>query len=286
MNSSIVLIINPLSGNFSQKKLSASVELLKKKYRDISFMYTRRRGDAEMFAREALQKSPEMILVAGGDGTFNEVANGAAFSGIPLAFLPSGTTNVLARELSLPDDMYEATLRAIHGRPDYISLGRINGRYFVLMAGVGFDGEAVYGASEGVKKVSGKGAYILSGLRAFVGYQPERLNITIDEDDYEGYGLIVCNARYYAGNFMVCPDADIRSEYLSIFIMHVGKRIDLLTYIWEIIRGRTPQLRSVTCRKGKSVAVSEGAHIQIDGDYLCMSPIKIACREGALRIVV
>lgn len=285
MRSSVALIVNPVSGAFSSRRLSASIELLRKRYSDVSVQYTEGKGDAERLVREAVRHSPEMILIVGGDGTFNEAANSAAFSDVPLGFIPSGTTNVLARELSIPNDIYRATERAVDGRPEYINLGSINGRYFVLMAGIGYDGETVYGIRRGIKRISGKGAYILSGLGVLLNYNPKRLFITVDDREYEGYGLILCNARKYAGDFVVCPDAGLTMPYLSVFIVHNRRRLDLLKYVTGIITGRHLRLKGITLTKGRSISVSEGAHIQVDGDYYGISPVSIGISERALRII-
>jgi len=283
MNSSAVLIVNPASGSFSEKRLMSAVGLLKEKFGDVSILYTHKGGDAEVMARDAVRKSPDVILAVGGDGTFNEVVNGTAFTDVPVAFIPAGTTNVLARELDLPADIYDATLKALSGRIEYVHLGRINGRYFVLMAGVGFDGEAVYGVNQRVKRLSGKGAYVLSGLKCFMRYRPGRLRIVIDGRVYEGHGLIVCNAGYYAGNFRVCPDAGLGSPYLHVSVMQGGKRSDLLRYVLGVVSGRH---KEQVCIKGRRIDVSGDAHIQIDGDYFGRAPAVITFHEKALRLIV
>ncbi len=286
MNSSAVLIVNPASGSFSEKRLLLSIEVLKKRFSDVSLYYTGRRGDAEKIAGDAVRKSPDMILAIGGDGTFNEVVNGTAFTDVPVAFIPAGTTNVLARELDFPSDIYKATLKALDGRTEYVHLGRINDKYFVLMAGIGFDGEAVYRVNQRLKRLSGKGAYLVSGLRCFMRYRPDLLRIAVDDRIYEGYGLIVCNAGYYAGSFRVCPDAGLRAPHLYVSIMHGGKRGDLLRYVVGVITGRRMSSEEATCIKGRKVVVSGDAHIQIDGDYFGTTPAVITLHERALRLIV
>ncbi len=286
MNSSAVLIVNPASGSFSEKRLLSAIEVLKKRFSDVSIFYTGKRGDAERIAGDAVKKSPEMILAIGGDGTFNEVVNGTAFTDVPVAFIPAGTTNVLARELDFPADIYKATLKALNGKTEYVHLGRINDKYFVLMAGIGFDGEAVYRVNQRLKRVSGKGAYLISGLKCFMRYRPDLLRIVVDDREYEGYGLIVCNAGYYAGSFRVCPDAGLRAPHLYVSIMHGGKRSDLLRSVFEVISGGRMSSEETSCIKGNGIVVSGDAHIQIDGDYFGTTPAEITFHERALRLIV
>ncbi|VAX32394.1 Transcription regulator [contains diacylglycerol kinase catalytic domain] [hydrothermal vent metagenome] len=286
MSSSAVLIVNPVSGSFSEKRLLLSIEVLKKGFSDVSIFYTGKRGDAEQIAVDAVRKSPEMILAIGGDGTFNEVVNGTAYTDVPVAFIPAGTTNVLARELDFPADIYQATLKALDGKTEYVHLGRINDKYFVLMAGIGFDGKAVYRVNQRLKHLSGKGAYLISGLKCFMRYRPELLRIVVDDKVYEGYGLIVCNAGYYAGSFRVCPDAGLGAPHLYVSIMHGAKRSDLLRYVFDVVCGGRMSSERTTCIKGKSIVVSGDAHIQIDGDYFGTTPAVITFHERALRLIV
>ena len=87
----------------------------------------------------------DRIIIAGGDGTINEVINGILSSdtadrrGVPLAVIPLGTANVLAKELNIPEKIEDALKLALAGSAQKVSLGRINGRYFSLMTGIGFD---------------------------------------------------------------------------------------------------------------------------------------------------
>ena len=96
-------------------------------------------------------RNADRIIIASGDGTINEVINGIRNSqnrdliNTPVALVPLGTTNVLAKELGIPEKIEKAVDLALNGAAHKISLGRINGRCFSLMAGIGFDGETVLG---------------------------------------------------------------------------------------------------------------------------------------------
>ncbi|HEB74776.1 MAG TPA: diacylglycerol kinase family lipid kinase [Nitrospirae bacterium] len=283
MSSSAVLIVNPASGSYSEERLMLAVGLLRERFGEVSILRTGKRGDAEAMARDAAAKSPEMILSVGGDGTFNEVVNGTAFTDVPVAFVPAGTTNVLARELGLPGDIYDAVKETLRGRPEYVHLGRINGRYFVLMAGIGFDGEAVWRVKQGLKRISGKGAYVLSGLGCFLRYRPGRLRIVIDGRACEGYGLVACNSGYYAGSFRICRGAGLGSPCLHVSVMEGGRRSDLLRYVLRVVIGR-PAVPA--CVEGRRIEVYGDAHIQVDGDYFGRTPAVITFHENALRLMV
>ncbi len=286
---SVVLIGNPVAGRASMKGLKRIEELIKNKGRDVSLLVTQKSGDAERFAREALKDSPSLIIVAGGDGTCNEVLNGIAGSTVPMAVLPVGTTNVLARELAIPFDIHKAILHALGRTARRVSLGRIafqgSSRYFCLMAGIGYDADAVRGVGEKAKRISGKGAYIASGLRSLIGWNPGALAITLNGKTLNCYSAIVCNASKYAGPFSIAPDADIRKPLLYAFIMHGRRRLDILRYTAGILTSRHLGLKDTTYAATIKVAIEGCAPIQVDGDYIGRTPAVIEAVADALSLV-
>ena len=114
---------------------------------DVEVAETTRRNHATRLAEDAVRRGVDGIVVVGGDGTVNEVANGIAGSDCAMLPLPGGSTNVFCRTLGLPDDPQEAvrySLAAIDRdliKP--VGIGSINGRYFVFHTGVGFDAAVV-----------------------------------------------------------------------------------------------------------------------------------------------
>jgi YegS/Rv2252/BmrU family lipid kinase len=299
MKQTIFLIGNPAAGRNALKKINEAAAIIKNKGHDVQMLLTKKRGDAESFAREIAVTQPlnpnpknlSLIIAAGGDGTYNEVINGIACTNIPMAILPLGTTNVLAKELNIPDDIEKAVDIALNGKIHTVCLGKINStppspltRHFLLMAGIGYDAETVYGIKKGLKKYSGKGAYILSGLKTLLRWAPDKLTFTMDGKSYEGYSAIICNAAKYAGNFNVAPDADITEPNLRVFIMRSRKRLDIIRYVSGIIIKRHLGFKDITYLKAERIDIRGNAHIQIDGDYLGLTPAKIEVIPDALRL--
>lgn len=288
MSRRVVMIANPVAGSASRRKVRKAVELLGKGGLDVELAFTEKGGDAERLARAAAEKSPRMVVASGGDGTFNEVANGLAGTGVPMALLPMGTSNVLAKELGVPESPEGAVAAALNGSAHSVFLGKITlgsgSRYFCLMAGMGFDGEIVHDVR---KRVShpGKLAHIVQGLRTIVTWRPEALSIEVDGRPYEGYSLIVCKASKYAGHFRVAPDADMKEPAFGVFIMHGRRRRDFLRYVLGILAGRHTGLRDITYIKGRDVEVSGAAHVQADGDYLGTTPASVTVAPEELRVI-
>ena len=293
MKSSIILICNPAAKSMSEAKIERARRLLEQKDYRVELLLTKQRGEAEQLAKDATKRAPSVIIAAGGDGTFNEVANGMAGSDIPMAILPLGTTNVLAKELGIPDTVEGALEVALNNTPKSVSLGRIAivrdsspvSRYFILMAGIGFDGEAVFGINETFKKISGKGAYLYSGVKTLLRFAPDKLAVTVDGKTYPASSVIVGNASKYGGNFRVTPDARLIDPILHVCLFKGRKRIDTLRYIFGIVTGNHLKFADVEYLKARQIAIKGRAHIQIDGDYFGITPAEISIVPNALRLI-
>jgi YegS/Rv2252/BmrU family lipid kinase len=291
MKSLVVLISNPVAAKASKRKTEKACRYLRSKGHKVEPVFTRHRGEAESIARNALGKNPSLIVAAGGDGTFNEVMNGMAGSVVPMALLPLGTTNVLAKELGIPEHMEKALDRATDGSPRTVSLGKITvaepaaSRYFCLMAGIGFDGAVVHGISEKLKKISGKGAYIYSGIKTLLLLNLDDLQLTVDGEHYRGHSAIIGKASKYGGNFRAAPGASLDNPNLYVCIFRAKRRIDVLRYVLGVMTGRHTAFEDVEYRKATAVEVRGVAHVQIDGDYLGMTPATIEVAPDILRLV-
>lgn len=289
MKSSVVIIYNPAARSASGKKMERAESFLRSKGFLPEVLMTEKRGHAQHLAVSALEKTPGMIIAAGGDGTINEIMNGMAGSDIPLAILPLGTTNVLARELDIPPDVHGALQRALTGDPKSVSLGRIEGaefsRYFCLMAGVGFDGRAVHGVNASLKKLSGKAAYILSGVKNFFLYSPDDIPLSIGGSRYQCSTAVIGKSRKYGGNFEVTPDATLLEPALYACLFQGTTRADLLRYVFGVVRGRHLSYRDVVYLKSEYIEIYGDAHIQVDGDYLGVAPARISVVKDVMKII-
>ncbi len=293
MESSIFLIYNPMAKRASDEKISRASHFLRSKGYEVKVLFTKRKGDAEILAREAIKESPPLIIAAGGDGTFNEVVNGIAGSEVPMAILPLGTTNVLAKELRVPENVEGAMNVALRGNPKTVSLGKISitlhsslvTRYFLLMAGIGFDGEAVFRINEILKKFSGKGAYIFSGLKTLFTFNPKELIFTIDGKNYPGYSGVICKAAKYGGHFKITPDASIIDSSLYVCLFKRKKLLDIIRYVGGVVMGSHLKFKDIEYIKATTVEVKGEAHIQIDGDYFGKTPAKVEAVPNIVRLV-
>lgn len=291
MRSSVLVIGNPGAGSFSRKRLDKAIKPLYGQGAKTEVILSKKKGDAEIIAKEALKENPSMILIAGGDGTINDVANSLVMSDIDVGILPMGTVNILSREVGIPKNLKKALTQILQGKRHKIPLGRVfslsdkSVRYFLLMVDIGYGGRTVYEMNATIKNISSRSAYILSGIKNIAKRDQEKLTFYIDGTKYDGYHAIVGNVSRYGGNFRVTPDASLESSEFFICIFEKGKRVDLAKYVLGVLTGRIHKFNNVVYLKCKEIIIEGSAHIQIDGNYFGKTPVKIDAIQNALSLL-
>ena len=291
-NPRILLIHNPAAGR-GRDRLQTTLARLRGLGSVPEVWATARRGEAEALARAAVERGYDLVVVAGGDGTVNEVVNGLIGSGLPLALLPLGTANVLATEIGLgmaPDALAETIL---HGTPVDVCLGRIRGasgaeRLFTTMAGAGADAHAVASVDLVGKKLLGTGAYYAEMARQLLVFPFPNYRITVDGATYDAASVVVSNGRYYAGQYVLAPKASLAEPSFQVCLFERGGRLAALRYVMAMQMDRLaeePDYRIVTGRKVR-VEGPEGDPVQADGDIVAALPVDIEIVPGALRLLM
>jgi len=309
------IIANPIAGGWwGRRRRGAAIRFLKSRLHVGEVRWTQRRGDAEQWAREAAAGNVGLVICSGGDGTINEIANGLAGSPVALGILPAGTANVIACELGIPFDPVKATVCILKGRTERLHIGcaeyqplaaepvtpdfpssfilhpsSFHRRYFLFAAGVGFDAAVCRHVNTAFKHWGHKLAYCIDGLRLFVRYRSPRLHVALDGAAPAACSeLIVAKARCYAGRFHVAPDASLRKPDLDACMFLRPGRWNLVRYALGIARGKHTTYSDVLCRKAQSieVAADNPAYLQLDGDAVGTTPVRLTLLRDALSVVV
>lgn len=208
------ILYNQTSGSYDSRRLEDIQQMLAAQGIGTQLFPTAYAGHATDLCRGI--SGVDCVAVYGGDGTLNEAANGLLGRGVPLAFLPGGTANVMAHELGLPQDPVRAARLLAGGENRPIHPGMAGGRAFLLMAGFGFDGMAVHLVSPRLKSHAGKLAYVASGLRALAAPQP-LLRVSGGTDaPCEAHWAVVSRARHYGGPYVIDPAAGLGRPQLSL----------------------------------------------------------------------
>lgn len=276
------LIINPAAGGASVGAVERVQELVRKRVRNCELLLTKKRGDAEAFARRS--RNADLVIAAGGDGTFNEVVNGMAPEGGTIAFIPMGTTNVLSYEIGQPNNLDAIVNRIFDSTPRAISLGMANGRYFALMAGAGFDGETVFRMNDSLKRRAGKAAYLIAGLRLWLGGTPGAITVQTDSrTTFVCHTAIVSNSSCYGGP-MRLADVSMEDQWLVLtaFAPKTWKAIPFIAL--NLALGRPINRMGVTAVKVRSAELVSDRPLryQLDGDRGGTLPVHVSIAPSAI----
>lgn len=284
------VIMNPAAGGYSERKAAEVAAALEGCGFAPEIFLTRQAADAPLFARRLCAERREPFIIAGGgDGTVNGVLNGLAPGTATLAVLPLGTSNVLARELgisSIDDALGRIARRAT--RPLSVGLLETAGesRYFLLMAGVGFDGAVVEGVRLGEKRWLKQGAYLLSAARCLGNWERQPLEIIADGAVRECHSAVVCNASRYGGGFVLARGADIFAPGFRVVCVKSAVRRGYLRLALALLTGRDVASPVVEVFAARELAISGGRAIQADGDFIGRGPALIRTVERFVRLIV
>jgi diacylglycerol kinase (ATP) len=238
-------------------------------------------------AREAATQGVEVVVAAGGDGTVRAVAEGLRESGVPVALLPSGTGNLLARNLDLTLNHLDESLRtAFMGKNRPIDLGiadveRPDGstesRSFLVMAGIGLDAKMVANSDEELKRRMGWLAYVDAIRRALRDTNRMRVRFRLDDAPWRAmsaHTVLVGNCGSLPGNILLLPEAAVDDGLFDIVSLRpegfVGWVQVWVKIVWEngVLRRSTVgrKLMSMS-REIRTLRYLKGARFEVELDH-------------------
>lgn len=290
----LLLILNPCSGKKkASHALADVVNVFNRGGYDVTVYITAARGDA---TKVVGQRAPEFDLVvcAGGDGTFNETISGLLAGGhdTPIGYLPAGSTNDFASSLHLSKNLVEAAHDIVEGTPRRLDVGRFNDRYFSYVASFGAFTRASYATSQNVKNALGHLAYILSGIKELAYIRSRRLRFTLDdgrvlEDEYI-FGAI-SNSTSVAGILTLSEDLVDMND--GVFELLLVRKPENLLELNDCVLALTTQdyhtpMLTFTSARSVEIEAPEDMDWTLDGER---EPGSAHCRaenlHDAIRIV-
>jgi len=271
----VLVIRNPTAGGSTRRRFGRVLEHLARFGATVTVRETTCRGDAEQIAASASSDTFDVVVAAGGDGTINEVANGLAGKDLPLAIVPLGTANVLAAEIGMPLRARRIARAIACGDVRSVHVGMVNGRRFLMMAGVGFDAHVVGNVNPRLKRAFGKLAYVIETLVGLFRFPYRRYRVTIDGTAHDAASVVIANGHYYGGRFTCAPQARLDDPALHVCLFERSGPLSVLRYGWGLVAGRLHRLRDVRVVAGSGVRVegSTGEPIQCDGDITGNLPL-------------
>lgn len=309
-----VIIYNPTSGRRRSRRLRAleeAAQILRASGIDAHLLPTTSAGSATELARNAVHGGCEMVVVCGGDGTINEVVNGIAGTEAPLAVLPAGTANILAKELCIPWNIPAAARLIARGKLARIALGHAEWRanhtaapaiplqrYFLCVSGAGPDGAIVHGIDTNFKSRVGILAYWLGGLRQFFTYRFPFFRVDSPEKQLDASLIVVGRTKYYGGPFRITVGASLFEDQFEIVAYTGQSRLGVLSCLPAIWLGRLHRVRGIhmwktsrfTCQPLGQNNGDSNHHAeifsQLDGEPASALPVEFSIVPNALTLVL
>ncbi len=271
------VILNPSSGRErGPEYLDLLNTTLKRHFEDVGIVVTAGDGDAQHAAAMAAADGCEVIFVAGGDGTLNEVMNGLATAGaldrVVIGIVPLGTGNDFAAGLDIPRDPDAALEVLLAGRELAVDLGEVNGRVFVNSSGGGFMAEVSVAVTPELKTIAGRLAYLIGGAQVLFEFEPVAALVTMQPGEIQVsrslYTFAVCNSRLIAGGRLIAPDALIDDGLLDVCLIETMSALEFVALARRVADGAHVEDPRVLYYQAASVRIEleRAVHVNTDGE--------------------
>ena len=299
----LTLVVNPTASTVTPEARAHVEEALGAAH-DLTVVETEKRDDATPLAATAAAEGAEVVVVLGGDGTYNEAANGLLDTETALAVLPGGSTNVFARTIGLANDVEAAIGQVIdalsRGSRRRIGMGVANGRSFLFHCGVGFDAAVVEQVEKrgNLKRKIGQAVFVIATVATFRTYDrsspPFSVRFPGEEPVDSYFALFLASNPYtYLGKrpFNVAPDADFDRGLAGLAFKDL--RLSTLAGAARAALGSGRKLdgRHSLERRAELGTVTVTGHrpfrYQTDGDYLgTVDSLELRHQPACLDLVV
>ncbi len=301
-----LLIVNPASGNGKGKRM---LPVVKKIMQEAGLLaaavVSEGPGHLLEIGADAIRQGHRRLALLGGDGTANEVLNGifsqeeVPSTDITLGMLSVGTGNDWMRTIGMPTDPRQAVAALSGGRTRMHDVGQViygqpgqeRLRYFLNIAGAGFDGEVTRRVQGWKGWLAGrKVSYWITILRTLFDYRHTRIVLDIDEQHVELTALTLAAGicRYNGGGMMQLPQAEYDDGLLDLTVIGKMSTLAMVYRLPSVLDGSFTRLDTVHTYRGKSIHLhsSPPVFLEADGEVLGHSPAKITCLKQAIGVVI
>ena len=310
MTKRLALIANPTAGVSAGRPnkrgtIEAAAREFEKRNFSVELFLENSSLAVEEQASKAAKAGVDVVVAAGGDGTVNAVVNGLMRSGaslekLALGVLPLGTGNVFAFNLGIEREWKKACRIIRKGKTRRIDVGLAtaaenkkksnSSRYFLLMAGVGYDAKVIEDTSLRLKYVLRDFAYVLKTLENVVRHQGTQITLTLDEETiYANIAWLVMigNAASYAWNIKVTPHARLDDGLLDVCLIPYSNNLISIQQALQILTGQHVGRGVAQYWQVQSVRVesSPNVPVQLDGDEWASTPVELSLLPGALNVL-
>lgn len=298
------VIVNPVaSGGKVGKAWPQLQEILARGGLQFSAELTQYPGHATEIARQSLDAGYRYILCIGGDGTVNEVVNGLVVEGhippdVVLGIIPGGTGSDFTRILGFARDPAQVCRIALGTNTRQVDIGEIRCirdgkpmvRYFVNVAGLGFDSEVCARVNRMSKRIGGTIPYLTGLVTTLFSYTNKDVQLTFDGQRREGRfnSIVICNGQYFGGGMWIGPKAAADDGIFDIVLLKDLNKLEFLINVPRVYKGTHldhPKVESFQARE-VHVESKQRMFIQAEGELVGEAPATFRILPGTLTLRV
>ena len=298
MHRKFVYFINPISGTGGKGLL---LDIIKNKTveKNIPFeiLHTNAAGEYACLKEKIAAENITDVIVCGGDGTVNQVANGLLGTAVNIGIVPMGSGNGLAFAAKIPKRIHKALECIFAGNAVYIDSFYINKKFSCMLCGLGFDAQVAHDFAK--QKKRGLSTYIKQSTKNFFNARHYNFQLILDGKSLnsEAFFISIANSNQFGNNFTIAPQASLHDGLLDIVVVN---KMSKLRMIWTILKQvRNGQVRMYEDKKyhkndihyfqAKKITIKnpELAPLHIDGDPAETSEVfEIEIIENAFKLLI
>lgn len=287
----VLLFYNPNAGNgLFKNNLDLIIEKFQKKKMHVIPVRADRKGILNEILRDLNPNEFRKIIAAGGDGTINIVINTMMQYGIdlPVAIFPSGTANDFAYYFDLPHDIDGMVKIALEEHYTFADIGRVNDRYFINVAAMGFLVDVSQKTDPDIKNTLGIISYYLKGVTEIPNLKPIPVKITSKEYSSEDriYFMLVMNGRSAGGFKRIAPLAEVNDGLLDVMLFKEMPVFELAPLLIKVMTGQHHENKNVVFFQTSKLYVESEHNVStdIDGEKGAQFPLDIEVVPRKFRI--
>ncbi len=265
----LIVIVNPKSGSGKKNILANQLNrYLDQSIYDVEITPTLYRGHATQIAETAIKNGAYAVIVAGGDGTINEVAKALVHTSTALGIIPMGSGNGMSYHLGINRSVRKAIKNINEHTLVKIDTAQANDSFYINVAGLGLDAAVAYRIMNNPNK--GFIPYFLASLRESFRFRYFKASVTIDAEVEEGeYAMIVvANGSFYGYNFAITPQALMTDGFLDVLMVNKAMVLRYIPLVFRMLTRSVDKSPLVRYKRAKKVTIHtlDNTYFQMDGE--------------------